>query len=182
MLSRFAITTGTSVPITKFSTALIALAVYAWKVKNIGDKSSISHPWIQTIITSTRGKNSKRTCKCGAYWQTSGQQWKRGSNTSLKTPRIQQPTNILPHNSQPHPKPSPHRLPRTKLNQVDECLQGPPVTQVATICHFTCPLEKIELMSSRMGSKILPSTVGRTIPSRYGNHAFHADANIQVKR
>jgi hypothetical protein len=99
--------------------------------------------------------------------------------------RIHQPNTTVPHNGQPHPKPSPHHFPRTELDQVDACLQGLPVTQVATICHRTCPLEMIELMSSRMGSKVCHSTVGPDHSLRiwqFHNDAFHADANVQVKR
>jgi hypothetical protein len=91
--------------------------------------------------------------------------------------RINQHAFTLPNSSQPNQESPPSSFQRTKLNQVDEHLQGPPVTQVAEIRNRACPLKTAGLASPRVGAQIHHSSVGplpssmeilkRCIPCRY---------------
>jgi hypothetical protein len=73
---------------------------------------------------------------------------------------INQPTFTIPNFIQPNQESPPISLQRKKLNQVDEHLQGPPVTQVAEIRHRACPFETAGLASPRVGPQIRHSNVG----------------------
>jgi hypothetical protein len=73
---------------------------------------------------------------------------------------INHPAFSIPSFSQPNQESPPSSLQRTKVNQVDEHLQGTPVTQVAAIRHRACPLETAGLVSPRVGAQILLSNMG----------------------
>jgi hypothetical protein len=73
-------------------------------------------------------------------------------------------------------------LQRTKLNQVDEHLQGPLVTQVAAIRHRACPLERLDLRAQEWSPKFVTAMWDYSLRIwQVSNDAFHADTNEQVK-
>jgi hypothetical protein len=73
---------------------------------------------------------------------------------------INLPAFNIPNFSQPNQESPLIILKRTKLNQVDEHLQGPHVTQVAEIRHRACMLEMAGLASPRVGPQVSHSNVG----------------------
>jgi hypothetical protein len=114
--------------------------------------------WITT--DPPHGKKSKRTCKCGASLQTSGQQYERNPAPLTRHTRINQPDFTLPNLGQPNQESPPRSLQRTKLNKVGELLKGASVTQAEAIRHSVCPLETTGLASPRSGSHIRHGNVG----------------------
>jgi hypothetical protein len=72
---------------------------------------------------------------------------------------INQPVTIFATYSQPTHKTSPRRLPRTKLNKVDEDLQRPIITQEEADRHCACMFKMDEQTSPRMWSKTLMSFI-----------------------